>query len=394
MKEYNTIIIGGGASGLFLAKNLCEKNIKTLVLEKMDSPAKKLLISGGGMCNLSRDDDSYEILKHYDKANKFLGPSFSLFSAQDAQTWFKDRGLDLIIRDDKKIFPKAKDSKAVLDILLDKKYDLFTNTKVEKIKKEKNYYLVNDQYKATNLVIATGGMSYPSTGSTGDGYTFAKQLGHSIVEPKAALASFKITSENVSALEGISLNNITLFFNDALVTSKKKTHKNTGDLLFTRIGISGPVVLDISKFAITDQIIYLNLNCSIEKEDSKKLLSTSIKHQTNLPARLINYLLDALSIKDELCINISKKSINKINEKLKRWEFTISLKGQLKGAMATEGGISLNEVDNKTLESKINKNLYFCGEVLDYCGDCGGYNLQACWSTAYIIATSIINKLD
>jgi len=146
MIKYNTIIIGGGASGLFLAKNLAENNINTLVIEKMDSPAKKLLISGGGMCNLSRNNTSYEFLKHYDNANKFLGPSFSILSPEKTQNWFIERGLDLITREDGKIFPKTKNAQSILDLLLDAKYELITNTKVEKIEKESNSFIVNSKY--------------------------------------------------------------------------------------------------------------------------------------------------------------------------------------------------------------------------------------------------------
>lgn len=391
MIKYNTIIIGAGASGLFLAKNLAENNIKTLVIEKMDSPAKKLLISGGGMCNLSRNNTSYEFLKHYDNANKFLGPSFSILPPEKTQTWFIERGLDLITREDGKIFPKSKNAQSILDLLLDKKYELLTNTKVEKIEKDNNSFIVNSKYYCDNLVIATGGLSYPSTGSTGDGYTLAKTFKHSVVELKPALSSFKVTSENVAEIEGISLNDVTISFSN-IIKNKKKTFKNQNDLIFTKFGISGPVVLDISRFANFNQTIFLNLNKEIKKENSNKLLSTSIKHQTKLPSRLVDHILKSLNINDDLCSNISNKKINLINEKLKRWEMEVSLKNQIKNAMATSGGINLNEVDNKTLESKLINNLYFCGEVLDFCGDCGGYNLQACWSTAYSVATSIINK--
>ncbi|MGD1821442.1 MAG: aminoacetone oxidase family FAD-binding enzyme [Pleomorphochaeta sp.] len=393
MNEYNTIIIGGGASGLFLAKNLAENNIETLVIEKMESPGKKLLITGGGMCNLTRDEKQHEFLTHYGNANKFLGAAFAQFSPKDTINWFENRGLKLAIREDKKIFPKVKSAKAVLETLFDKRYTLINNYKINEIKKEENYFIIDNSYKSKNLVIATGGMSYPSTGSTGDGYHYAKLFNHSINEIRPSLASFKITSEDVSKIEGISLQNITISLMD-FHSKKNKIIKNTDDLIFTRIGISGPVVLDISKYATTDQAIYLNFNKEVIKENNNKLLSTSIKQQTKLPMRFINYLLLSLSIEDDISSNISKKKINIINEKLKRWEFKISLKGQLKGAMSTAGGIALKEVNRKTFESKLCPNLYFCGEVLDYSGDCGGFNLQACWSNAYCVYKNILDNLD
>jgi len=392
MKEYNTIIIGAGPAGLFLAKNLAENNIKTLVIEKMVAPGKKLLITGGGMCNLSRDESTQVFLNHYGTASRFLGNSFANLSPSDTVKWFEERNLPLFTREDDKIFPKSKKAEDVLNTLLDDKFDLITDYKIENIIKENDYFILDNKYKSINLVIATGGMSYPSTGATGDGYNYAKLFKHSIIAPRASLASFKIISEDVSQIEGISLQNVTITF-DNLYLKKKKVLKNTDDLIFTRIGISGPVVLDISKYATTEQTISLNFNKQIEKESNNKMLSNSIKMQTGLPSRFINYLLNTLSLKDDKTINISKKKINIINEKLKKWDFQISLKGQLKGAMSTEGGINLKEVDKKTLQSKLCDHLYFCGEVLDYSGDCGGYNLQACWSTAYSVYLSIRNEL-
>ncbi len=388
MESYNTIIIGAGASGLFLAKNLAEKNIKTLVIEKMESPAKKLLITGGGMCNLTRDNKTHEFLTHYGNSRGFLGPSFANFSPQDTKNWFEKRGLKLITREDKKIFPKVKNANAVLTLLLDSKYDLLTKYKIEKIEKQNNSFIIDNNYKSKNLIIATGGMSYPSTGSSGDGYNYAKLFKHTIVEPRAALASFKILNEDVSQIEGISLKNVSISFTNYF-TKKNKTIYNTDDLIFTKIGISGPLILDVSKYATSEQSIFLDTNTKIVKEENNKQLSTSIKNQTQLPSRLINYILKKLEINDDISKNISNKNINKINELLKRWEFRISLKGQLKKGMSTEGGINLKEINKKTLESKLCENLYFCGEILDFSGDCGGYNLQACWSTAFTISKNI-----
>ncbi len=393
MKKYNTIIIGAGPAGLFLAKNLAENNIKTLVIEKMSSPGKKLLITGGGMCNLSRTDSTQDFLSHYGTASRFLGNSFANLSPEDTVEWFEKRNLPLFSREDNKIFPKSKKAEDVLKTLLDNRFELITNYKIENIKRENGYYIIDNIYQSTNLVIATGGMSFPSTGATGDGYNYAKSFKHNIKAARASLASFKIISENVSQIEGISLQNVTITLDD-LYSKKKKIRKNTDDLIFTRIGISGPVVLDISKYATTEQSISLNFNKQIEKESNNKMLSNSIKQQTGLPSRFINYLLKSLSIIDDKTINISKKKVTSINEKLRKWDFQISLKGQLKGAMSTEGGIKLNEVDKKTLESKLSEHLYFCGEVLDYSGDCGGYNLQACWSTAYSVYLGIKEQLN
>lgn len=386
---YNTIVIGAGASGLFCAKSLSKFKIDTLVIEKMDRAGLKLLITGGGMCNLTRNEASFEMLKHYGDKARFLGNAFSNLSPNDVIKFFKDNGVETFAREDKKVFPTSKEASDILYSLNDGSYPIVYNTCVESVIKEEDYFLINNTFKAKNIVIATGGITYPLTGSTGDGYPIAASLGHSIINTKASLTQLKIVSENLSNIEGISLENVSV-----LVPKKntKKYHELTGDFLFTKNGISGPVVLDISRYCESGMVIKLNLNKNIEPSSQNIKLSNFLRRETSLPSRLIDYILQSENIDDIEASQTKKINWQKINNKLKNWELEISLKGTNKMGMSTEGGVNTKEIDNKTFESKKCSNLYFVGEVMDYSGDCGGYNLQACWSTAYSVSKAIAEK--
>lgn len=386
---YNTIVIGAGASGLFCAKSLSKLKVDTLVIEKMDRAGLKLLITGGGMCNLTRNEASFEMLKHYGDKARFLGSAFSNLSPYDVIKFFKDNGVETFAREDKKVFPTSKEASDILYSLNDGSYPIVYNTCVESVIKEDDYFLINNTFKAKNIVIATGGITYPLTGSTGDGYPIAASLGHSIINAKASLTQLKIVSENLSDIEGISLENVSV---SVPKKNNKKYHELTGDFLFTRHGISGPVVLDISRYCESGMIIKINLNKNIEPSSQNIKLSNFLKRETSLPSRLIDYILKSENIDDIEASQTKKVNWQKINNKLKNWELEISLKGTNKMGMSTEGGVNTKEIDNKTFESKKCANLYFVGEVMDYSGDCGGYNLQACWSTAYSVSKAIAEK--
>lgn len=388
--KYDTIIIGAGASGLFCAKSLADKKNEVLVLEKMDRPGLKLLITGGGMCNITRDQESFEMLKHYGSKSRFLGKAYSNLSPSNVIDFFAKNGVETIAREDHKVFPKSKKAMNVLDALNDGSYPIIYNFEVDEIKKKDELFVINDLYSCNHLVISTGGITYPTTGSTGDGYKMARSLGHNIVEMKPTLTSLKVISEDLKMIQGISLKNVTISVPKK--KGKNKYHTLTNDFLFTGNGISGPAVLDISRYCETGMIIKLNLNEIVEPVSVNQKLSNIIKKKTELPSRLINYILKNENIDDIEASQTKKISWQKLNNKLSDWRMEISLKGAIKMGMSTEGGVETTKIDNKTFESKICDNLYFTGEVMDYSGDCGGYSLQACWSTAYTVAISIDNK--
>ncbi|MGH4037658.1 MAG: NAD(P)/FAD-dependent oxidoreductase [Sphaerochaeta sp.] len=385
--KYDTIVIGAGASGLFCAKALADKKDDVLVIEKMDQPGLKLLITGGGMCNITRDEASYEMLKHYGQNGRFLGSAYSNLSPEDTVNFFSKKGVDCFARDDHKVFPRSKKASTILKALCDGSFPIVYSTAVTSIIKEDKEFVINDTYRCNYLVISTGGITYPNLGSTGDGYNLAKSLGHKIVDQKPTLTSLKVVNEDLKMIEGISLNNVTISVPKK--KGKNKFYELTGDFLFTRNGISGPTVLDISRYCETGMVIKLNLNEKVEPVSVNQKLSNVIKRDTNLPSRLIDYILKRENIEDIEASNTKKANWIKINEKLSCWKMEISLKGTVKMGMSTEGGISLKEIDSKSFESKKCDNLFFTGEVMDYSGDCGGYSLQACWSTAYTAALTI-----
>lgn len=388
--KYETLIIGAGASGLFCAKSLADKKNDVLVLEKMDKPGIKLLITGGGMCNITRDQESFEMLKHYGNKGRFLGKAFSNLSPSDVIDFFDKNGVATFAREDHKVFPKSKRAISVVNALDDGSYPIIYNFSVEDIKKKDDLFIINDLYSCNNLVITTGGITYPTTGSTGDGYKFAKSFGHNLVEMKPTLTSLKVVSEDLKDIEGISLKNVTIS-----VPKKKGNNKYyslTDDFLFTKNGISGPGVLDISRYCESGMTIKLCLNEVVDPVSVNQKLSNIIKKKTDLPSRLIDYILKSEGIDDIEASQTKKVSWQKLNNRLNNWRMEISLKGAIKMGMSTEGGVATNTIDNTTFESKICNNLYFAGEIIDYSGDCGGYSLQACWSTAYTVALAITNK--
>jgi predicted Rossmann fold flavoprotein len=387
---YNTIIIGAGASGLFCAKSLADKKDDVLVLEKMDRPGLKLLITGGGMCNITRDQASFEMLKHYGTKGKFLGKAFSNLSPSDVIEFFDRNGVETFAREDHKVFPKSKRAMSILNTLNDGSYPIVYNFEANEIKKKNDKFIINDLYSCKNLVISTGGITFPTTGSTGDGYKIAKDFGHNLVEMKPTLTSLKVVSEDLKMIEGISLKNVTISVPKK--KGKNKYHSLTDDFLFTKNGISGPGVLDISRYCESGMIIKISLNEIVDPVSVNQKLSNIIKKKTNLPSRLIDYILQSEGIEDIEASQTKKISWQKLNNKLNDWRMEISLKGTIKMGMSTEGGVATNNIDNTTFESKICDNLYFTGEVMDYSGDCGGYSLQACWSTAYTVALAIDNK--
>jgi predicted Rossmann fold flavoprotein len=400
--KYDIIIIGAGPAGLFAATNL-DDNVKTLILEKNNSAGKKLLLSGSGKCNITHYGDLKDFLTKYGDNSNFIKHALYTFSNQDLIKYFKNNDVDLFIDINNKVFPISEKSSDILNVLLktckDKDVDILYNFEVKKTKKIENQFHIkigNVKYESDYLIIATGGKSYPSSGSTGDGYTFAKSFGHTIIEPRPALVPLKIKDYKYSMLAGMTLKQRTIY----LYRQNKKIKTYSGDILLTHFGLSGPGILDFSRYIKTEDILKINVVNSkpdILKNEfidqASKDGSISLKKffkNYNVPENLIEEILLEITISANTKLSkVDKESRNKIIELFCNLPFEVEFIGDFNTAMVTAGGVNLKEISNKSMESRIIPNLYFVGEVLNIDGDTGGFNLQSAFSTSYVAAQHI-----
>lgn len=400
MKIYDVIIIGSGPSGIFAAANI-SRNKKILLLEKNKIIGQKFLMSGSGRCNITNNENINNFSKRYGDNGNFLKFAFNEFNNIDTINYFKKRGLNMDIMENGKVFPNTQKSIDPLNILINecKKIEIHLNEKVLKLEKFQELYEINTNkciYKSKSVIIATGGESYKITGSTGDGYTFAKKLSHTIIKTRPALSPIIIKNYNFKENSGMSFKNITF----DLYRNEKKIFSKFGDLLFTHFGLSGPVILDNSRYFKVGDILKI---CFIDKKRdviTKEILaytevngSKTVKYYLktlNLYDNLIKILLDKNNIPLDLTLaNLNKVSRKNLISDLVEYNFIIDKIGDFDVAMATAGGIDLKEINPKTMESKLHKNLYFIGEILDIDGNTGGYNIQAAFSMAYLAAKHI-----
>lgn len=403
---YDLIIIGGGAAGLFLAANV--KNKKVLLLEKMKVPGKKILISGGGMCNLTNCDRTEEFITRFGdrKKSNFLKPSVSNFSTGDTVDWFPAHGLSLITREDGKVFPSSLKAKSVVDCLIktacSNGVEIRTGEEVTALEKNASgFTLISSRgvYNCEVLVLSSGGKGFESTGSDGSGYALVRSLGHKIVELTQGLVAVNCEDYPFASLAGNSIKNSYIdFFRES---EPKRYHSSCGDLLFTHKGLSGPVILNNSRYIKKNDLLKVSL---ISTENKEKLRTELIGSLSNEPKKQVSSILKSYGVfaglsdilmtmtgleKDIKCANLNKKLRNSLLSLLLEFPLIVSRKGYFSSAMVTAGGIDIDEINRKTMESKKIQNLYFAGEVIDIDGDTGGYNIQSAFSTAFLIASSL-----
>lgn len=406
LKSYSTIVIGGGPAGMAAA--IFASAGPTLILERNDSLGKKLLIAGTGRCNITHHGDIGDFIHHYGDHGKFLKKALREFTNTDMVQFFTDRGLATIVDKNGKVFPHTEKSRDVLRVLLDecraRGVEIRSNQQVVRVDRVEEQFVVaanGETFGAKHLVVATGGRSYPTTGSTGDGYLLAQQLGHTVVEPRPALTPVFVKDYPFAELAGVSLDAVPVY----LYRGAKKVAEHSGDIGFTHKGISGPGIIDFSRHMLPGDTLRINF---VSKPvdafrrsfidgaatQGRQTVQTFLRDY-DLPKSLMRALLDRCNLDAAECLsNVVAAKRNLLIELLCEFPFQIDRLGGFKVAMATAGGVALDEVSSKTMESKRCPNLYFAGEVLDIDGDTGGYNIQAAFSTGYVAGKAISKKVE
>lgn len=404
---YDVVIIGAGPAGLFSALSLNKE--KVLLIEKNKQPGKKLLISGAGQCNYTNYCSMEEFLKRYGDKGRFLKTALYSFTNKDAVDFFKKKGLESLVREDNKVFPITLNSSDILNMLINSCIEKGVEIRYEESAIKISYDDINQMYliktnktnhAALNLIIASGGMTYPNTGSIGEGYAFAEDLGHTIIPPREALAPVYAEGYQFKELSGISFENIGV----TLWRNNKKINEFKGDFLFTHVNISGPVILNNSRYFEIGDILRINFTQFKNTEEFKKCfdeliinsgklnVKTAIKN-INLPKRFIEKVMELSEVHEETtCSQLNKVKRKKLSELISDFPFKVERLGSSSIAMVTKGGVSTDEISNKTMESKLKSNLFFAGEIIDYDGDTGGFNIQAAFSTGKLAAESINKK--
>ena len=411
--RYDIVIIGAGAAGLMAATIAAEKQQKILLVEKMDQAGRKLRITGKGRCNLTNTSPIKEFIAHIGSDGRFMRNAFSMFFNNELMQFFEQKGVTLNIERGSRVFPQ---SGKALDIFLALINGIERNKNITILKNTSATELITSPagiagvvlsngttVAATKVILATGGKSYPLTGSTGEGYTLAKNVGHTIVDPIPSLVPLVCTEKIPDELIGFTLKNVSLTISDS---NDKKICNFFGELTFTPDGIGGPIVLSASRMVSRringgEQLrATLDLKPALDHDVlDKKLIRELDENGTRilkdalrlwLPAEMIPLALQTMTIEHYKRLNqVSATDRKKILRMLKALPFTIVGTRGFDEAIVTQGGVSLKEVNPKTMESKLVKNLYITGELLDLDADTGGYNLQIAFSTGYAAGKAV-----
>ncbi len=418
------VIIGGGPAGLIAAISAAQENNEVIVLEKMNEVGRKLLITGKGRCNITSNIPMEEFIRNIPGNGKFLYGAFNNFTNEDIISLLKEQGVNVKVERGQRIFPVTDRSIDVRDAIVKKvkKLDvkIIVNAKVQKIMTKKNNnentinvskveYLINGKKEVLDcekVILATGGKSYPKTGSTGDGYEIAKKLGHTVTKIVPSLVPLEAKGDSIricKQLQGLSLKNVGVKFVN--IERNKEIYKDFGEMIFTHFGLSGPTILSGSAHLLRYKnleellqnnkikiLIDLKPALSNEKLDERILrdfLSEKNKLFKNsldalLPKKMIDTVIEISNINPNKQVNeITKKERENLVNILKKFEITIKGFRPIEEAIVTAGGINIKEINPKTMESKLVKGLYFAGEIIDVDAYTGGFNLQIAYSTGY-----------
>jgi len=408
---YDVLIIGAGPSGMMAASAAGERGLKTAILEKKSRPGIKLSITGKGRCNLTTSAQIKEIADSF-RNGKFLYNALNTFSNLDTLAFFDDLGVACVLERGGRYFPVSGKATDVTDAMIKsvKKHSkIFTSFEIKSVNKGKDGLFTltganGEEMISQNVIVACGGISYPSTGSTGDGYKIAGGFGHTIINPVAALVPVILESAYLKELSGLKLKNVEV----SLLENGKTVAKEFGEAEFTVFGADGPVILSLSgliseKSGTLGLVISVNLKPALSKEQlDARLLRELDKYgplqlkdmlKELLPVQAIKPFIDYCGLQmTKKCSQINRAEREKMTASFFDWRFKIKGVKDIKEAIVTRGGVSTDEIDQKTMQSKLVSGLYFCGEVIDVDAPTGGFNLQAAFSTGYLAGNSIKAK--
>lgn len=410
MKKYDVIIVGAGPAGLLAAGRAAELGAKVLILEKMRSEGRKLLITGKGRCNVTNSAAIGDFITHVFPNGKFLRNAFSQFFSKDIIELLEKYGVDLTLERGGRYFPTSNKSLDILRALLKWVNELGVEIKcgqrVEKLLVEEAKIVGvranGEVFSAEKVVLATGGKSYPATGSTGDGFDLAKQLGHKIEKPIPALVPVETKGGVAQKLQGLNLKNV----NAVVWVDNKKAGEAFGEMIFTHFGLSGPIILTLSRIMVTalqanrKVEITVDLKPALDEQKLDNRLQRDLnehgkKQLVNifrgwLPSSMIPVFIEELGLDAaKEGHQVSGKERKKIKNYMKNMRLEVSHNRSFKEAIITAGGIITNEIKPKTMESKLVSGLYFAGEIIDLDAETGGYNLQIAYSTGWLAGNSV-----
>ena len=405
--NYDGIIVGGGPAGMFAAVTAAQRGQKVLLIEKNDRLGKKLLITGKGRCNVTNDCSAQEVLQNVPRNGRFLYSAMTAYPPEKIKTFFEERGCALKTERGNRVFPVSDRSQSVLECLQKELRRLnvrIVNEPVVRIQTEEGratgVCTSAAAYSAKWVILATGGASYPATGSTGDGYRMAAELGHTIIPAEGSLVPLETAGRDAQDMQGLSLRNCGV----KLLNAKGKVlYKDFGELLFTHFGVSGPTVLSASCHLKGDGCrLVIDLKPALDETKLDDRIRRDLELYKNrsmenaltdlLPRSMIPVVLRRLEIDPEMQANsLTKQKRRALVELLKAFSLEITGKRPVAEAIITSGGVKVSEIDPKTMESKKVQGLYFAGEIIDCDAYTGGFNLQIAWATAYAAAMAVID---
>lgn len=399
-EQFDVIVIGGGAAGMFAAITAAEQGSRVLLLERNRKLGKKLLITGKGRCNVTSHCTPEEVLRNIPRNGRFLYSALSAFGPKDMEDFLEAAGCKLKVERGNRVFPETDKSASVLRALEDALHKHKVQIRYERVLEillengaSSGVRTEMGEIFAKAVILATGGCSYPLTGSTGDGYQMAAALGHEIIPPRGSLVPMESTDPACREMQGLSLRNVAVKLENA---KGKTVYQDFGELLFTHFGLSGPTILSASAHMVPGEAytIVIDLKPALEEGKLDARLLRDLEMYRNrqmenalcdlLPASMIPVILERSGIPGELQANsVTKQQRRKLLTELKSFKVPISGLRPVEEAIITAGGVKVGQVNPRTMESKLVPSLYFAGEILDCDGYTGGFNLQIAWSTAY-----------